>query len=159
MRCSETPVWGGSARACTWRGWPGRPESSRSRVACPTRAHLPAAQTTLGSTRRKIRTPEAAGHWTWLIIIEHTQLRLARPFTEDLRRPSSSLICSGEITPLAVVAILVIPVDTGLRPARPLGGVLCPVEAVQGILSSTRGIDGRRWGCAEQREAVVPAAS
>ncbi|MFB7531411.1 NF041680 family putative transposase [Streptomyces sp. NPDC056178] len=34
---------------------------------------------TLGWTRRKLRTPEAADRWTWLIVTAHTQLRLARP--------------------------------------------------------------------------------
>ncbi|MFJ7423878.1 hypothetical protein ACIQXD_35630 [Streptomyces uncialis] len=42
---------------------------------------------TLGWTCPKLRTPEAADRWTWLIIVAHTQLRLARPLTEDLRRP------------------------------------------------------------------------
>ena len=42
---------------------------------------------TLGWTPPKVRTPEAADLWTWLIIAAHTQLRLARPLAEDLRRP------------------------------------------------------------------------
>jgi hypothetical protein len=42
---------------------------------------------TLGWTCPKIRTPEAADHWTWLIVVAFTQLRLARPLAADLRRP------------------------------------------------------------------------
>lgn len=42
---------------------------------------------TLGWTRPRIRTPQAADRWTWLIIAAHSQLRLARHLTEDLRRP------------------------------------------------------------------------
>jgi hypothetical protein len=42
---------------------------------------------TLGWTAPKIRDPQAADLWTWLIIIAHTQLRLARPLAADLRRP------------------------------------------------------------------------
>ena len=42
---------------------------------------------TLGWTRPKLRTPEAADRWTWLVIACHTQLRLARFMVEDLRRP------------------------------------------------------------------------
>ncbi|MFI2458290.1 NF041680 family putative transposase, partial [Streptomyces sp. NPDC019539] len=42
---------------------------------------------TLGWTCPKLRSPEAADRWTWLLIAAHTQLRLARPLTEDLRRP------------------------------------------------------------------------
>lgn len=48
---------------------------------------FPMIKQTLGWTRPKIRTPEAADRWTWLIITAHTQLRLARPLAEDLRRP------------------------------------------------------------------------
>ena len=42
---------------------------------------------TLGWCAPKIRNPEAADRWTWLVIVAHTQLRLARPLAEDLRRP------------------------------------------------------------------------
>ncbi|WP_037861442.1 NF041680 family putative transposase [Streptomyces sp. NRRL S-340] len=42
---------------------------------------------TLGWTAPKIRTPEAADRWTWLIIAAYTQLRLARPLAADRRRP------------------------------------------------------------------------
>lgn len=39
---------------------------------------------TMGWTRPKVREPEAADRWTWLIIAAHTQLRLARPLAVDL---------------------------------------------------------------------------
>ncbi|MER6678577.1 NF041680 family putative transposase [Streptomyces sp. NPDC000983] len=42
---------------------------------------------TLGWTAPKIRHADTADLWTWLVIAAHTQLRLARPITEDLRRP------------------------------------------------------------------------
>lgn len=42
---------------------------------------------TLGWTAPRVRTPEAADRWTWLMVAAHTQLRLARPLVEDLRRP------------------------------------------------------------------------
>lgn len=42
---------------------------------------------TLGWTVPRIRDPAAADRWTWLIITAHTQLRLARGHTDDLRRP------------------------------------------------------------------------
>jgi hypothetical protein len=41
----------------------------------------------LGWTAPKIRRPDTADLWTWLIIVAHTRLRLARPLAEDLRRP------------------------------------------------------------------------
>jgi hypothetical protein len=40
-----------------------------------------------GWTTPKIRNPETADRWTWLIITAHTQLRLARPLADDLRLP------------------------------------------------------------------------
>jgi hypothetical protein len=43
----------------------------------------------LGWTVPKIRAPRAADRWTWLIIIAHAQLRLARPLTADLRLPGN----------------------------------------------------------------------
>jgi hypothetical protein len=42
---------------------------------------------TLGWTTPRIRSPEAADRWTWLMIAAYTQLRLARHLIEDLRRP------------------------------------------------------------------------
>jgi hypothetical protein len=42
---------------------------------------------TLGWTTPKLRTPQAADRWTWLIIAAYTQLHLARPLAVDLRRP------------------------------------------------------------------------
>jgi hypothetical protein len=42
---------------------------------------------TLGWTAPKVRTPEQADRWTWLIVAAYTQLRLARPLVEDCPRP------------------------------------------------------------------------
>jgi hypothetical protein len=42
---------------------------------------------TLGWTRPRIRTADQGDRWTWLIVTAHTQLRLARGLTTDLRRP------------------------------------------------------------------------
>lgn len=42
---------------------------------------------TLGWTAPRIRTPQAADRWTWLILAIYTQLRLARTLAADLRRP------------------------------------------------------------------------
>ena len=41
----------------------------------------------LGWTVPKLRDPQAADRWTWIIIACHTQLRLARPLADDLRLP------------------------------------------------------------------------
>ena len=42
---------------------------------------------TLGWTVPKVHDPHTTDLWAWLIIAAHTQLRLARPLVEDLRRP------------------------------------------------------------------------
>jgi DDE superfamily endonuclease len=57
---------------------------------------------TLGWTRPKLRTPEAADRWTWLIIAAYTQLRLARPLAADLRRPWERPTPAGRLTPARV---------------------------------------------------------
>ncbi len=57
---------------------------------------------TLGWTRPKIRTPQAADRWTWLILACHTQLRLARHLTDDLRRPWEQPASPGRLTPARV---------------------------------------------------------
>jgi DDE superfamily endonuclease len=57
---------------------------------------------TLGWTTPKIRTPQAADRWTWLVIAAHTQLRLARPLAEDLRRPWEKPAPPGRLTPARV---------------------------------------------------------
>lgn len=60
------------------------------------------AKQTLGWTRPKIRTPEAADRWTWLVLAAHTQLRLARPLAEDLRKPWERPAKPGRLTPARV---------------------------------------------------------
>jgi hypothetical protein len=58
---------------------------------------------TLGWTKPRIRTPSAADRWTWLIIAAHTQLRLARHHTEDLRRPwEKAATKPGRLSPARV---------------------------------------------------------
>ncbi|TGB00023.1 NF041680 family putative transposase [Streptomyces sp. MZ04] len=57
---------------------------------------------TLGWTRPKIRTPEAADRWTWLVVAAHTQLRLARPLAQDLRHPWEKPTPPERLTPARV---------------------------------------------------------
>jgi hypothetical protein len=56
----------------------------------------------LGWTAPKIRDPEAADRWTWLVIAAHTQLRLARDLTDDLRHPWQPPADPGKLTPARV---------------------------------------------------------
>lgn len=57
---------------------------------------------TLGWTSPKIRTPEAADRWTWLILAAYTQLRLARPLAADRRRPWEKPSSPDRLTPARV---------------------------------------------------------
>jgi DDE superfamily endonuclease len=57
---------------------------------------------TLGWTAPRIRSADAADTWTWLTIAAHTQLRLARHLTADLRRPWERPAPPGRLTPARV---------------------------------------------------------
>ena len=56
----------------------------------------------LGWTTPKIRDPQAADRWTWLVITCHAQLRLARQLAADLRRPWERPAPPGRLTPARV---------------------------------------------------------
>ncbi|WP_406729855.1 NF041680 family putative transposase [Streptomyces sp. GD-15H] len=74
---------------------------------------------TLGWTRPKLRSPEAADHWTWLVIAAHTQLRLTRDAAADLRHPWEKPAEPGRLTPARV--------RRGFRNIRP--HLHCPARA------------------------------
>ncbi|GIH21680.1 NF041680 family putative transposase [Rugosimonospora africana] len=57
---------------------------------------------TLGWTIPKLRNPQTADRWTWLIIVVHTQLRLARTLATDLRRPWEKPLPPQRLTPARV---------------------------------------------------------
>ena len=57
---------------------------------------------TLGWTAPRLRDPAAADRWTWLVIAAHTQLRLARWLTTDLRRPWERPCPTERLTPARV---------------------------------------------------------
>ncbi|WP_225102006.1 NF041680 family putative transposase [Streptomyces sp. CoH27] len=95
---------------------------------------------TLGWTRPKLRTPEAADRWTWLIIVAHTQLRLARPLAEDVRRPWEKPAEPNRLPPSRV--------RRGFRNIRPT--LPCPARAPK----PTRPGPGRPLGSKNQRPAT-----
>jgi hypothetical protein len=57
---------------------------------------------TLGWTTPKLRTPEAADRWTWLVLAAYTQLRLARRLAVDLRRPWEKPVPPDRLSPARV---------------------------------------------------------
>src|SRR5258708_38960318 len=56
----------------------------------------------LGWTVPKLRDPQAADRWTWLISTCHAQLRLARGLAADLRRPWERPAPPGRLTPARI---------------------------------------------------------
>jgi hypothetical protein len=55
---------------------------------------------TLGWTKPRLRSPAAADRWTWLVVVAHSQLRLARRLVADLRRPWEKTVTRpGRLTP------------------------------------------------------------
>jgi DDE superfamily endonuclease len=57
---------------------------------------------TLGWTRPRLRHPDQADRWTWLVLAAYIQLHLARHLAEDLRRPWEKPAEPGRLTPARV---------------------------------------------------------
>ena len=82
------------------------------------------AKNTLGWTAPRVRTPEQADRWTWLILAAHTQLRLARPLVADLRLPWERRLTPTRLTPTRVrrgFPGLQQILGTPVSPAKPCG--------------------------------------
>jgi len=77
-------------------------EESASATGPDPRRSIRFFKQTLGWTTPKLRDPAAADRWTWLVIAAHTQLRLARDLTVDLRRPWERPCPPGRLTPARV---------------------------------------------------------
>ena len=95
---------------------------------------------TLGWTCPKLRTPEAADRWTWLILTAYTQLRLTRRLAADLRRPWEKPTPPDRLTPARV--------RRGFRNLRPQTGT--PARAPK----HSRPGPGRPAGHPNQRPAT-----
>jgi hypothetical protein len=57
------------------------------------------ARQVLGASTPKVRTPEQADRWTWLILAALTQLRLARSLVADHRLPWQPPLAADKMTP------------------------------------------------------------
>jgi hypothetical protein len=57
---------------------------------------------TLGWTKPRLRSSEAADRWTWLVIAAYAQLRLTRPLATDLRRPWEKPAPPNKLTPARI---------------------------------------------------------
>lgn len=58
---------------------------------------------TLGWTTPRVRHPEQADRWTWLILAAYTQLRLARSIAADRRLPWEKPLSQKRLTPTRVL--------------------------------------------------------
>jgi hypothetical protein len=79
---------------------------------------------TLGWTTPRVRHPEQADRWTWLVVAAYTQLRLARPWAADRRLPWERPLAPAELTPSRVrraVSALLLAVGTPAAAPKPCG--------------------------------------
>jgi hypothetical protein len=78
----------------------------------------------LGWTTPRVRHPEQADRWTWLVVAAYTQLRLARPWVADRRLPWERPLAQGMLTPCRVrraLSALLPLVGTPARAPKPCG--------------------------------------
>ena len=78
----------------------------------------------IGSTTPRVRHPEQADRWTWLVLAAFTQLRLARPCVADRRLPWERRYDPDRLTPVRVrrvVLALLVELGTPAKPPKPCG--------------------------------------
>lgn len=79
---------------------------------------------TLGWTTPRVRHPEQADRWTWLLAAAYTQLRLARTAIADARLPGQRPQAPGRFTPARVQQAfprLLLRLGTPTIPPKPCG--------------------------------------
>ncbi len=103
---------------------------------------------TLGWTTPRVRHPEQADRWTWLILAAYTQLRLARSIAADRRLPWEKPLSQKRLTPTRVLRAF-----CGLLPA--LG---TPARAPKPRGRSPGRPKGRLSGRARRYPAIKKAA-
>jgi hypothetical protein len=78
----------------------------------------------MGWTTPRVRHPEQADRWTWLVLAAYTQLRLARARVADLRLPWERRYDRGRLTPVRVhrvVSSLLMELGTPASAPKPCG--------------------------------------
>ncbi|MDQ5812425.1 MAG: transposase [Actinomycetota bacterium] len=78
----------------------------------------------MGWTTPRVRHPEQADRWTWLVVAAFAQLRLARTCVADLRLPWERRYDAGRLTPIRVhraVSALLAHLGTPAKPPKPCG--------------------------------------
>ena len=103
---------------------------------------------TLGWTTPRVRHPEQADRWTWLVVAAYTQLRLARGWAADRRLPWERRVDPAKLTPYRVrrtVSALLLAAGTPAGAPKPCG-------------RSPGRPKGRRSGRATRHPAIKKAA-
>jgi hypothetical protein len=78
----------------------------------------------MGWTTPRVRHPEQADRWSWLVVAAYTQLRLARACVADLRLPWERRYDTGKLTPVGVhrvVSSLLVELGTPAKAPKPCG--------------------------------------
>jgi hypothetical protein len=78
----------------------------------------------MGWTTPRVRHPEQADRWTWLVLAAFTQLRLARTHVVDFRLPWERRYEASRLTPVRVhrvVSALLMELGTPAKPPKPCG--------------------------------------
>ena len=78
----------------------------------------------MGWTTPRVRHPEQADRWTWVVVAAFTQLRLARACVADQRLPWERRYDTGRLTPVRVhrvVSALLAHVGTPAKQPKPCG--------------------------------------
>jgi len=99
---------------------------------------------TLNWTVPRVRLPEQADRWTWLVVTAYTQLRLARSCVIDQRLPWERPLEAGKLTPyrvrrrfwtllLEVGTPAKVPKPCGRSPGRPKGRLSGPARRYPAI--------------------------
>jgi hypothetical protein len=95
-------------------------------------------------TTPKLRSPEAADRWTWLVLLAYVQLRLARPLVMDHRLPWQSPLPVEKLTPARVRRafsqllptlgrLAGVPKPCGRSPGRPKGRRSKPAKRIPAV--------------------------
>jgi hypothetical protein len=116
-----------------WLWWHGGPEGATPDLDLLWRAYVRRfdlehtfrfLKQTLGWSAPRVRHPEQADRWTWLVVAAYTQLRLARPGVADLRLPWERRYDPERLTPVRihrVVSTLLAHLGTPAKPPKPCG--------------------------------------
>jgi hypothetical protein len=137
-----------------WLWWygPGTPDLDRLWRAYVRRFDLEHTfrflKQTLGWTTPRLRHPEQADRWTWLIVAAYTQLRLLRGWVSDQRLPWQRPLPAQHLTPGRV--------RQGLLPFLPALG--SPASEPKPCGRSPGRPKGRRSGKAQRHPVIKKAA-